>query len=115
MRIPVGATLPNGKIPVRTGMNFQEIVALVKENLRNRPDSSIDYDSITTTKTKIGGHEAVLLGYRTTANPAHQGLECAFESNRWLFYFLLSTIDDFRYSEDSHDFDLVLGTFRVLQ
>lgn len=96
-------------------MNLREMAALLKENLRNRPDNSIDFDSITTTKTKVAGHEAVLLAYQTTATPDHQGLECAFESNGWLFYFLFSTIDDVRYAGDAHDFDIVLGTFQVLQ
>ena len=114
MRIPVGATLPKGKTPVRSNMNFQDIAALLKENLQNRPDSSIDHDSIVTTVTKAGGHQAVLLAYQTTATPPHQGLECAFQSGGWLYYFLFSTIDDFRYTEDSHDFESVLATFRVL-
>jgi hypothetical protein len=115
MRVPVGATLPNGKTQVRSGMNFQDLVALLKENLQNRPDSSIDYESIVTTTTKVAGHQAVLLAYRTTATPPHQGLECAFQKGGWLYYFLFSTIDDFRYAKDSHDFESVLATFKVLQ
>lgn len=115
MRVPAGATLPNGKTPIRPGMNFQDLTALLKENVQNRPDSNVDFDSITTTKTRVAGHDAVFLAYRTTATPAHQGLECAFESNGWLFYFTFSTIDDFRYSEDAHDFELILGTFTLLQ
>lgn len=115
MRVPVGATLPNGKTRVRPSMNSQDMVALLKENLQNRPDSSIDYDSIVTTMTNVAGHQAVLLAYRTTATPPHQGLECAFQSGGWLYYFLFSTIDDFRYTEDSHDFESVMATFKVLQ
>ena len=114
MRIPVGATLPSGKARVRADMNFQDMVSLLKEDLRNRPNSSVDYDSITATTTTVAGHQGVLLAYRTTAAPAHQGLECAFQSGGWLYYFLFSTVDDFRYAEDSRDFESVLGTFHVL-
>lgn len=115
MRVPAGATLPNGKTRVRPGMNSQDMVAVLKENLQNRPDSSIDYESIVTTMTQVAGHPAVLLAYRTTADPPHQGLECAFQSGGWVYYFLFSTIDDFRYAEDSHAFESVLATFKVLQ
>jgi hypothetical protein len=114
MRIRLGATLPTGKTPVRSNMTFPDMDALLKENLRNRPNSSIDYDSITSTKTKVNGHDAILMAYRTTTNPAHQGLECAFQSGGWLFYFAFSTVDDFRYEEDSRNFETVLATFRVL-
>ena len=114
MRIPVGVNLPSGKAPVRSDMNFQDLVSLLKEDLQNRPNSSVDYDSITTTKTAVAGHQAVFLAYRTTAAPAHQGLECAFQSGGWLYYFLFSTVDDFRYAEDSRDFETVLATFKVL-
>ncbi len=96
-------------------MTLKDIANLLDENLQNRPNGNIDFDSITTTKTKVAGHDAVLLAYRTTATPSHQGLECAFESNGCLFYFLFSTIDDFRYPEDAHDFEFILGTFNVLQ
>lgn len=115
MRIPTGKTLPTGKTPVRSNMSLMDMEALLKENLRNRPNSNIDYDSITATKTKVAGHDAILLAYRTTAQPAHQGLECAFQSGGWLFYFAFSTVDDFRYAEDSRNFETVLATFRVLQ
>lgn len=114
MRIPTGKTLPTGKTPVRSNMTLTDMEALLKENLQNRPHSSIDYGSITATKTKVAGHDAILLAYRTTAEPAHQGLECAFQSGGWLFYFAFSTVDDFRYAEDSRNFETVLGTFRVL-
>lgn len=114
MRIPTGATLPNGKTRVRSKMTFPDIEALLKENLQNRPDNSIDYNSIVTTMTKVAGHQGVLLAYRTTATPPHQGLECAFQSGGWLYYFLFSTIDDFRYAEDSRAFESVLATFKVL-
>ena len=114
MRIPTGKTLPSGKTPVRSNMTFRDLEALLKENLRNRPDSSIDYDSITSTKTKVAGDDAILMDYRTTTTPAHQGLECAFQSGGWLFYFAFSTVDDFRYEEDSRNFETVLATFRVL-
>lgn len=115
MRVPTGATLPNGKTRVRSNMTFPDLEALLKENLQNRPDSSIDYGSIVTTRTKVAGHQGVLLAYRTTATPPHQGLECAFQSGGWLYYFLFSTIDDFRYAEDSRAFESVLATFKVLQ
>jgi hypothetical protein len=95
-------------------MTFPDMEGLLKENLRNRPNSSIDYDSITTTKTKVAGHDGVLMAYRTAATPAHQGLECAFQSGRWLFYFAFSTVDDFRYEEDSRNFETILATFKVL-
>lgn len=115
MRIPTGATLPTEKTPIRSNMTFPDLEAMLKENLRNRPNSSIDFDSITSTKTKVAGHDAILMDYRTTDTPAHQGLECAFQSGGWLFYFAFSTVDDFRYAEDSRNFETVLATFRVLQ
>jgi hypothetical protein len=115
MRIPTGATLPSGKTRVRSNMTFTDIEVLLKENLQNRPNSSIDYDSIVTTMTKVAGRQGVLLAYRTTATPPHQGLECAFQSGGWLYYFLFSTIDDFRYAADSHNFESILATFKVLQ
>jgi hypothetical protein len=112
MRIPVGGTLPRGKIRISAGMTVPQISALLRENLQARPEKIV---SVTSGSSTVAGTHAVRLRYTQSGSPTRRGEEYGFIRAGYFFHLIFIAAEGPAFASEQKDFERVASSFRVLQ